>query len=46
MISLQNKYCQQIKVLKSFPFFFAFFNTNNNIHILNNMIYFVPWLKG
>ena len=33
------------KFSMNFPFdiFFAFFNTNNNIYILNNMIYFVPW---
>ena len=36
------------KVFQAFLiwFFFAFFNTNNAIYILNNMIYFVPWPVG
>ena len=36
------------KVCMDLPFgiFFAFFRTDNNIYILNNVIYFVPWPTG
>ena len=36
------------KVCMHLPFgiFFAFFRTDHNIYILNNVIYFVPWPTG
>ena len=56
-IKFYSKYLCKINIVNKssfkkfsmyFPFgiFFVFFNTNNNIYILSNMIYFAPWPIG
>ena len=45
-MSINNKGFKKFSMYFPFGIFFAFFDTNNNIYNLNNVIYFAPWPLG